>query len=317
MPILPARSTSSPAAQRRRERERAARCTLRARLKAAQGELFDTNVQLQTLIVELDSEVARRTADAEAARDEAARASQAKTAFLANMSHEIRTPLASIIGFSELLLEPRSGVGFDEALRTILHNGRHLLEILNDILDISKLEAGKMEIEVTDFDLVATVESAAGLMVSKAREKSIDLAMEVEPDARGALFGLTRDTGIAELVRAALESVAYQTQDLLQAMHDDGIDPARLRVDGGMVRNDFVAQMLADILGVPVDRPVVTETTAIGAASLAALSIGIVSSMAELEDRWQCDRSFTPSLNPIERKDLLSGWRSAVERVRS
>lgn len=138
-----------------------------------------------------------------------------------------------------------------------------------------------------------------------------------EPDARGAVFGLTRDTGIAELVRAALESVAYQTQDLLQAMHDDGIDPARLRVDGGMVRNDFVAQMLADILGVPVDRPRVTETTAIGAASLAALSIGIVSSMAELEDRWQCDRSFTPSLNPIERKDLLSGWRSAVERVRS
>lgn len=138
-----------------------------------------------------------------------------------------------------------------------------------------------------------------------------------EPDARGALFGLTRDTGIAELVRAALESVAYQTQDLLQAMHDDGIDPARLRVDGGMVRNDFVAQMLADILGVPVDRPVVTETTAIGAASLAALSVGLVGSLTELQDRWQCDRSFTPSLNPIERKDLLRGWRSAVERVRS
>ncbi len=138
-----------------------------------------------------------------------------------------------------------------------------------------------------------------------------------EPDARGAVFGLTRDTGIAELVRAALESVAYQTQDLLQAMHDDGIDPARLRVDGGMVRNDFVAQMLADILGVPVDRPMVTETTAIGAASLAALSIGLVPSLSELENRWQCDRSFTPSLNPTERQDLLSGWRTAVERVRS
>ncbi|MEZ5647642.1 MAG: glycerol kinase GlpK [Alphaproteobacteria bacterium] len=138
-----------------------------------------------------------------------------------------------------------------------------------------------------------------------------------EPDARGAIFGLTRDTGVAELVRAALESVAYQTQDLLEAMQEDGIAPASLRIDGGMIRNDFVAQMLADILGVPVDRPIVTETTAVGAASLAALSLGCVTSLSDLEQRWQRDCHFTPELKPKEREDLLVGWRNAVRRVRS
>ncbi len=180
MPTLPARTTTPPAAARRRERERAARRALHARLRAAESDLFDTNVQLQTLIVELDSEVARRTADAEAARDEAVRASQAKTAFLANMSHEIRTPLASIIGFSELLLEPRSGVGFDEALRTILHNGRHLLEILNDILDVSKIEAEGLQLEAADVHLPALLGEVEQLLGPRARDKGLVFRLQAE-----------------------------------------------------------------------------------------------------------------------------------------
>jgi len=139
-----------------------------------------------------------------------------------------------------------------------------------------------------------------------------------DPAARGALFGLTRDTGIAEIVRSALEAVCYQTRDLMAAMAADGGTKLKaLRVDGGMVRNDWVMQFLADILDLPVERPVVTETTALGAAYLAGLQAGLFKSTADIAKRWQRDRLFEPRMKADQREALYAGWRAAVARVRS
>ncbi|AJD47594.1 glycerol kinase [Isoalcanivorax pacificus W11-5] len=137
-----------------------------------------------------------------------------------------------------------------------------------------------------------------------------------DPHARGALLGLTRDTGIAEVVTAGLEAVCYQTLDLLEAMVADGAGrPTALRVDGGMVVNNWLAQSLADILGVRVDRPVITETTALGAAYLAGLQVGVFSSLDEIGQHWQCDRDFAPRLNEQDRRERHAGWRDAVAKV--
>jgi len=138
-----------------------------------------------------------------------------------------------------------------------------------------------------------------------------------DPDARGAILGLTRDSGIAEIVRAALESVAYQTRDLMVAMQEDGATPAALRVDGGMAVNDWVMQFLADQLAMPVERPVVTETTALGAAYLAGLGAGVFASTAEIAARWKREREFKPAMAPAPRQALYTGWLDAVRRVRS
>ena len=137
-----------------------------------------------------------------------------------------------------------------------------------------------------------------------------------QPEARGALFGLTRDSGAAEIVRAALEAVAYQTRDLMEAMAADGASaPTVLRVDGGMVRNDWLMQFLADILALPVARPALAETTALGAAYLAGLGSGFFRSTDDIERRWQCDRLFEPRMPESERAALLAGWRRAVAAV--
>lgn len=137
-----------------------------------------------------------------------------------------------------------------------------------------------------------------------------------DPRARGAIFGLTRDTGIAEIVRAALESVGYQTFDLMQAMHgDSGGELQTLRVDGGMVANNWFLQFLADLLDIPVERPRVTETTALGAAYLAGVQLGIYESLASVGNQWQRDALFTPQIDHAERSKLLRGWKKAVSRV--
>jgi glycerol kinase len=137
-----------------------------------------------------------------------------------------------------------------------------------------------------------------------------------DPHARGALLGLTRDTGIAEVVTAGLESVCYQTLDLLEAMGADaGARPTALRVDGGMVVNNWLTQTLADILGIRVDRPEVTETTALGAAYLAGLQVGLFGSLEEVAGQWQCERSFAPTLDERSRQQRHAGWRRAVARV--
>lgn len=135
--------------------------------------------------------------------------------------------------------------------------------------------------------------------------------------ARGVIVGLTRGTGRAHITRATLESIAYQTRDVLGAMEQDsGIRLNRLKVDGGAVANNFLMQFQADILGVPVDRPKVAETTALGAAYLAGLATGFWGSQEELADKWALDRSFTPTLPAEERERLYAGWRRAVERAR-
>jgi len=136
--------------------------------------------------------------------------------------------------------------------------------------------------------------------------------------ARGALLGLTRGSGRAEITRAALESVAYQTRDLLDAMTaDSGTPLSDLRVDGGMVANDFLMQFQADILGLPVERPQVAETTALGAASLAGLAVGFWNSPAELRDNWALDRRFKPAMPESEREKSYAGWKRAVARAQA
>ncbi|OZG73135.1 glycerol kinase [Hahella sp. CCB-MM4] len=138
-----------------------------------------------------------------------------------------------------------------------------------------------------------------------------------DPKARGAIVGLTRDTGIEQIVTAGLQSVCYQTRDLLEAMKADGVEElAALRVDGGMVVNDWVMQFLSDILQVQVDRPLVTETTALGAAMLAALQQGIYSSLEELQSNWQCERSFKPKMEDNTVNRLYKGWQKALEGVK-
>jgi glycerol kinase len=136
------------------------------------------------------------------------------------------------------------------------------------------------------------------------------------PNARGALFGLTRDSGPAELSRAALESVCYQTLDLIEAMRvDSGGALETLRVDGGMVVNDWVMQFLSDVTGLSVDRPRVTETTASGAAYLAGLGAGVFNSLEDISDHWQLERRFMPQIDPASRSALVKAWRRAVDKV--
>jgi glycerol kinase len=138
-----------------------------------------------------------------------------------------------------------------------------------------------------------------------------------DPDARGALFGITRATGPAELSRAALESVCYQTRDLLEAMHGDlaEIRDTVLRVDGGMVASNYTMQFLADILNAPVDRPTVLETTAVGVAYLAGLYQGIFPPPDDFGDSWKRDKRFKPSLDEKLRSRKYRGWKDAVSRT--
>ena len=142
-----------------------------------------------------------------------------------------------------------------------------------------------------------------------------------DPDARGAIVGLTRDMGAAEIARAALDAVCFQTRDLLDAMAKDmkrsGLRaPKALKVDGGMVRNDWFCQRLADLTGLPVDRPQVTETTALGAAYLAGLAAGLFKDTKDIASRWALDRRFTPAMKTTRRNALYEGWKTAVKRVR-
>jgi glycerol kinase len=134
--------------------------------------------------------------------------------------------------------------------------------------------------------------------------------------ARGALFGLTRDTGPAHLARAALEAVCYQTRDLLHAMRADGVaEPRAMRVDGGMCANDWLLQFLADILDLPVERPAIIETSALGAAHLARVGAGLTASLDRAAGTWRLQRRFEPAMGATERAALLDGWREALSRT--
>ena len=138
-----------------------------------------------------------------------------------------------------------------------------------------------------------------------------------DSNARGVICGITRGTGKAHIIRAALESIAYQSADLVAAMERDaGIKINSLRVDGGASANDFLMQFQSDILGVKLQRPAVVETTALGAAYLAGLSCGYWGSIEELESQRKTEREFVPAMNGEDRTAALSGWRTAVERTR-
>ncbi|MBN1286913.1 MAG: glycerol kinase GlpK [Anaerolineae bacterium] len=138
-----------------------------------------------------------------------------------------------------------------------------------------------------------------------------------DPFARGTIVGLTRGAGRAHIARATLESIAYQSRDVLAAMEQDsGIKLPALRVDGGAAVNDLLMQFQADILGVPVQRPRVNETTALGAAYLAGLATGFWESVDEIAAQWQIDKEYEPQMSEDRREALYAGWRRAVERAR-
>lgn len=142
-----------------------------------------------------------------------------------------------------------------------------------------------------------------------------------DTDCRGAIFGITRNTGAAELSRAALESVAYQTKDLFEAMKDDWqnqghiIGDSVLRVDGGMSANEWTMQFLSDMLGVPIDRPKVVETTAMGVAWLAGMQAGLYQDKEAFAKQWHSETRFTPKMPDAEREEKYQGWQNAIERT--
>ena len=139
-----------------------------------------------------------------------------------------------------------------------------------------------------------------------------------DSEVRGAVFGLTRGTEKEHFIRATLESLAYQTRDVLSAMEADSNIPSNtLRVDGGAVKNNFLMQFQSDLLNVPVDRPVVNETTALGAAYLAGLAVGYWESLEDISNYWNLDRKFEPVMSEQEREDLYTGWGKAVKAAQA
>lgn len=138
-----------------------------------------------------------------------------------------------------------------------------------------------------------------------------------DANARGAILGLSRDSSAAEIVTATLQAIAYQTRDLVRAMADDGIEPDVIRVDGGMVANDWFLEFLAGILGIVVERPKNVESTVLGAAYLAGLAGGVFASFDALSDLWSRDAEFRPALSATRREALYDGWLDAVSRVRT
>ena len=136
-------------------------------------------------------------------------------------------------------------------------------------------------------------------------------------NARGVLSGLTRDTGPKEIVRATIESVAYQTYDLFEAMKHDGLKPKLVKVDGGMVMNNWFSQFLSDIINIRVLRPKVQETTALGAAFMAGLQIGVYKSLKDISRNWHLDKNFNPKIKNKLRDKLVSGWQIAIKKTLS
>jgi len=175
----------------------------------------------------------------------------------------------------------------------------------------------KLLTEAAESEAIATsIDSADGVYVVPA---FVGLGAPYwDQYARGAIVGMTRGSGRAQIVRATLESIAYQTRDVVDAMSaDSGLPLDTLKVDGGAVVNDFLMQFQADILGVPVQRPAVTETTALGAAYLAGLATGFWTSQEEIAMQWQLEREFEPAMSADQREALYAGWGRAVERARA
>jgi glycerol kinase len=181
-----------------------------------------------------------------------------------------------------------------------------VVQWLRDGLGIiqSSAEVERLALSVPDSGDVYLVPAFAGLG-----------APHWDPYARGLIVGMTRGTTAGHIARAALESIAFQVDDLLDAVHrDSGIALGELRVDGGAAANDALLQMQADLLGVPVVRPAVTETTALGAAYLAGLAVGFWSSPEEIASQWRVERRFDPAMSRTDANRLRGRWSDAVTR---
>ena len=135
------------------------------------------------------------------------------------------------------------------------------------------------------------------------------------PDARGVISGLTLDSGVDEIVTATLSSIAFQTMDLFNAFRSDGIEPQRMRIDGGMVQNDWFCQFLSDVTELDLERPKHTETSALGAGFLAAIGAGLINDLEEASRRWTIDRRFSPAMEDDDRSARVDGWRRAVSQA--
>jgi glycerol kinase len=201
---------------------------------------------------------------------------------------------------------PRGEVAY--ALEGAVFNGGSTVQWLRDELKIitDAVDTEYFATKVKDSNGVYLVPAFTGLG-----------APYWDPYARGALFGLTRGVKVDHIIRAALESIAYQTRDVLDAMQQDSGERLKsLRVDGGAVANNFLMQFQADILGTHVERPQMRETTALGAAFLAGLAIGFWSSLDELRNKAVIEREFEPQCDPEKREKLYAGWQKAVARTR-
>ena len=135
------------------------------------------------------------------------------------------------------------------------------------------------------------------------------------PDARGLITGLTRDSDWKTLVRATVESVAYQSYDLFYSMKKDGLNPKIIKIDGGMVANNWFSQFLADVINLKVIRPKVLETTALGAALFAGYQVGEFKSLNQIKNTWKKDKAFMPKINKKLRNHLLHGWKQAIKKT--
>ena len=135
------------------------------------------------------------------------------------------------------------------------------------------------------------------------------------PEARGVISGLTLDSGVDEIVTATLSSIAFQTMDLFNAFRSDGIEPQRMRIDGGMVQNDWFCQFLSDVTELDLERPKHTETTALGAGFLAAIGAGLINDLEEASRHWTIDRRFSPAMEDVDRSARVDGWRRAVSQA--
>jgi glycerol kinase len=199
--------------------------------------------------------------------------------------------------------------GKEYALEGSVFIGGAVVQWLRDQLGFvsSSSEIERLSSEVLDTDGVFLVPAFTGLG-----------APYWDPNARGALVGLTRGTTKAHIARAALESIAFQSAEVLEAMQkDSGEKLAELRVDGGAAANDLLMQFQADLLVVPVVRPRVLETTALGAAYLAGLTVDLWNSRDEIAQHWQAQRRFEPRMSPAERETRMTRWREAVSRARN
>ncbi|GAA1749916.1 glycerol kinase GlpK [Agromyces humatus] len=258
------------------------------------------------------------------------------------------TPIAGILGDQQAATFGQAAFDAGEAKNTygtgnflIFNTGEEIVHSKNGLLTTVGYKLGEQpvhyalegSIAVTG-SLIQWLRDNLGLISSAAEVE--ELAKSVEdnggayfvpafsglfapywrPDARGALVGLTRYVNKGHIARAALEAIAFQTRDVVEAVNADaGIDLTELRVDGGATANDTLLQFQADILGVPVVRPVVAETTALGAAYAAGLAVGFWSNLDDLRANWQEDRRWTPSMEAGERERLDRNWKKAVSKT--